>query len=412
MAETLSSSRKFWCETLLKMATPVLKNMSEGKLQQIMDVEVSPTWNRRNKAIAYMECFGRLMAGIAPWLSLADDDSEEGKSRSQLRDWALKSYKNAVDPQNPDYLVWKGHSQPMCDAAYIAESFLRGFDKLWIPLDEKTKQRYVECFTGLRVVNPPYNNWLLFSAIIETFLQKVNNSGDAYRISSALRKMEEWYVGDGFYADGPQFMFDYYNSFVMHPMYVECMGDLTENGKIESYADCKYSYAIARMQRYGIILERMISPEGTFPVVGRSMPYRTGCLQPLALLAWKEQLPKELTNGQVRAALTKVLANMFSDDRNFNTKGFLNIGFNGHQPDMADYYTNNGSCYIASSVFLPMGLPADHPFWTDADEDWTTKKAWNGMIIPRDHGYSDSDGTLLQVIAKRLKKRLTNKFFN
>ena len=117
MAETINSSRKFWCETLLKMATPVLKNMSEGKLQQIMDVEVSPTWDGRNKAIAYMECFGRLMAGIAPWLSLADDDSEEGKSRSQLRDWALNSYKNAVDPQNPDYLIWKGHSQPMCDAA-------------------------------------------------------------------------------------------------------------------------------------------------------------------------------------------------------------------------------------------------------------------------------------------------------
>ena len=76
MAETINSSRQFWCETLLKIATPVLKNMSEGKLQQVMDVEVSPTWDGRNKAIAYMECFGRLLAGIAPWLSLDDDDSE------------------------------------------------------------------------------------------------------------------------------------------------------------------------------------------------------------------------------------------------------------------------------------------------------------------------------------------------
>ena len=406
------SDREYWCSLAYKMAQPVLENMAKGELQKNMKTEFSPSFDNRDRSVVYMETFGRLMAGIAPWLTLPDDDTAEGQQRKQLREWALQSYKNAVDPASPDYLCWGKAGQNLVDAAYIAESFLRAWDTFWLPLDEVTKQRYIKEFQALRKIDPPYTNWFLFSSTIESLLAKAGAQFDEFRVNTACRKVEEWYVGDGFYADGPQFMFDYYNSFVMHPMYVECMGDLTENGKIESYADCKYSYAIARMQRYGIILERMISPEGTFPVVGRSMPYRTGCLQPLAFLAWKEQLPKELTNGQVRAALTKVLVNMFSDDRNFNTKGFLNIGFNGHQPDMADYYTNNGSCYIASSVFLPMGLPADHPFWTDADEDWTTKKAWNGMIIPRDHGYSDSDGTLLQVIAKRLKKRLTNEFFN
>jgi hypothetical protein len=31
--------------------------------------------------------------------------------RKQLREWALKSYANAVDPANPDYLLWRGHGQ-------------------------------------------------------------------------------------------------------------------------------------------------------------------------------------------------------------------------------------------------------------------------------------------------------------
>ena len=39
-------------------------------------------------------------------------------------------------------------------------------------------------------------------------------------INSALRKVEEWYVGDGWYSDGPSFGFDYYNGYVLHPMYV------------------------------------------------------------------------------------------------------------------------------------------------------------------------------------------------
>lgn len=86
------------------------------------------------------------------------------------------------------------------------------------------------------------------------------------------------------------------------------------------------------MQRFGMILERFISPEGAFPVFGRSITYRTGTLQPLALLAWRGWLPKELSNGQVRAAMTAVINRMFGDNRNFNEKGFLTLGFNGSQP--------------------------------------------------------------------------------
>ena len=93
-----------------------------------------------------METFGRLMAGIAPWLSLPDDDTAEGQQRKQLKEWALKSYANAVDPNSPDYLLWNGHGQALVDAAYIAESFLRAFDQLWKPLDQTTKERYIKEF--------------------------------------------------------------------------------------------------------------------------------------------------------------------------------------------------------------------------------------------------------------------------
>lgn len=58
-----------------------------------------------------MEAFGRLMAGVAPWLSLPDDETEEGKQRQQLRTWALKSYAHAVDPASPDYLLWEGEGR-------------------------------------------------------------------------------------------------------------------------------------------------------------------------------------------------------------------------------------------------------------------------------------------------------------
>ena len=37
-----------------------------------------------------METFGRLMAGIAPWLSLPDDDTAEGQQRKQLKELGIE----------------------------------------------------------------------------------------------------------------------------------------------------------------------------------------------------------------------------------------------------------------------------------------------------------------------------------
>lgn len=375
--------RTYWANTLYKISEPVLRNMSEGELAKNMQVELSPTWDGRSVGVTYMETFGRLMSGLAPWLALPDDDTAEGAQRKQLREWALKSYAHAVDPDSPDYLLWRKEGQPLVDAAFLANSFLRAPKQLWEPLDDVTKQRYIEEFQSLRRVNPPYTNWLMFSAMVETFLLSVDAQCDDYRISSALRKMEEWYVGDGWYSDGENFAFDYYNSFVIQPMIYETTEVLLANKRL--VRSSQFEAIEKRMKRYSEILERFVSPEGTFPVFGRSITYRMGVFQPLALLAWKENLPESLSNGQVRAALTASMKKMFSAEGNFNEGGFLQLGFAGHQPNIADWYTNNGSLYLTSLVFMPLGLPADHPFWTDEAKDWTSKKAWSGQDFPKDH---------------------------
>lgn len=382
------SDREYWAQEAYRLAAPVLEPMSRGCLSTEMAIEVSPSFDKRDKRVTYMECFGRLMAGIAPWLSLPDDETAEGKQRKQLREWALKAYAQAVDPQSPDYLLWRKEGQPLVDAAYIAESLIRGFDALWKPLDETTKKRYIEEFTQLRRVEPPYTNWLLFSSEVESFLAKAGAPYDQFRVNMGLRKADEWYVGDGWYSDGQgTFAFDYYSSFVFHAMFLEsiqCMKDCKAYIWGANFKDL-HAKALKRAQKHALILERFISPEGTFPVFGRSIPYRLACMQPLALMAWHQTLPEDLTNGQVRAALTKVMHRMWDAPGNYNEKGYLTIGFCGRQPEVADWYTNNGSLYITSEVLMPLGLPADHPFWTCPAEPTTQEKAWGGKPFPKDH---------------------------
>lgn len=379
---TVKNDRAYWCDLMYRMAEPVLSAMSKGELRKRMSVEVSPTWDGRDKSVTYMECFGRLMSGLAPWLSLPDDETQEGKQRKQLREWALQSYAHSVDPKSPDYLLWHSEGQPLVDSAFFSNALIRAPKQLWEPQDKVTKERIISELKQLRRVKPPYSNWLLFAAMNEAFFKSVDESYDPMRVDLSIRKMNEWYVGDGWYMDGERFHYDYYNSFVIQPMFLEILEVFSQQSESEKKA---YNQALKRIQRYSEQLERMISPEGTFPPFGRSLTYRTGAFQPLSLLAWKKLLPEKLSEGQVRAALTAVQKRIFTNPTNFNAEGFLTIGFAGKQPELGDSYSNNGSMYLTSECFLALGLPATDSFWTAPAADWTAKKAFANDKFPKDY---------------------------
>src|SRR5678815_4990942 len=74
-------SREYWVATMIKIADPVLKNLSQGQLRAKMPV-INKDSNRVN--VAHLEAFGRTLAGIAPWLELGVDNTSEGKLREKL----------------------------------------------------------------------------------------------------------------------------------------------------------------------------------------------------------------------------------------------------------------------------------------------------------------------------------------
>lgn len=386
-APARGNDRAYMAGLLQKMAEPVLSNMSRGELQKNFPIEVSPTWDGRDRRVAYLECFGRLIAGAAPWLALPDDDSQEGRTRKRLREMALQSYVHSVDPKSPDYLLWKKEGQPLVDSAYFTNALMRAPKALWEPLDATTKRRIVAEIKGLRRVDPPYSNWMLFAAMNEAWLLSIGEESDPLRLNVAIRKVNEWYAGDGWIKDGESFHFDYYNSYVMHPMMLEVLEVLDKHhGPFMNAKPAElYAQELKRTQRYCAHLERFISPTGTYPPIGRSLTYRTAAFQPLALLAWRKQLPEGLPEGQVRAALQAVHEAVWSEPSNFTGDGFLTIGFVGHHPELADWYSNNGSMYIASESFLALGLPTTDSYWTSPAQDWTQKKAFAGRPFPKDY---------------------------
>lgn len=380
--EVVKDDRTWWCETAYKVAYPVLDALSKGELKTKMPVEAAYPESRKN--YAHLEAFGRLLCGLAPWLELGPDDTPEGKMRGELLELAHKCVRNAVDPASPDYMNFTKPSQPLVDAAFLAQGFMRSPKYLWGGLDKETQQMVVEAFKKTRNIRAFGNNWLLFSGMVEAFFLSVGEPWDAMRVDYAVTKHQDWYKGDGVYGDGPDFHWDYYNSFVIQPMLVDIHAAMLAKKRCSQKA---YDEILSRAVRYAQVQERFISPEGTFPPIGRSLAYRTGSFQTLSMMALMHKLPKGVSPAQVRCALTAVAKRMFSAEGTFDKDGWLQIGFAGHQPCAGESYICTGSLYLCSVGFLQLGLPASDEFWAAPAEKWTSQKAWSGETFPIDHAH-------------------------
>jgi hypothetical protein len=229
---------------------------------------------------------------------------------------------------------------------------------------------------------PVFNNWSCFTAMGEAGIEILGGEADRLRIDHCLRLHESWYLGDGQYGDGPELHCDYYNSFVIQPMLVDVLDRFAAR-----WWDWQAMHEPVRRRavRYAAVLERMIAPDGSFPVIGRSLAYRCGAFQHLAQAALQGWLPAEVPPGQARAALTAVIRRTLDAPSTLRPDGFLTLGLCGHQPGVAESYLSTGSAYLCLTAFLPLGLPPEHPFWSDPAQPWTGLRAWTGQDIATDH---------------------------
>ena len=377
-------NRRLWVQEMTRIARPVLENLAAGTLKQKMPFE-SLSDDPLRREVSYLEAVGRTICGIAPWLELGPDkNDEEGQLRAQYIELVVKGLKNAVNPSSPDHLMFDNrHTQPLVDAAFLAEGLLRAPTQIWGKLDKKTRSWLVNEWKTSRSIKPYESNWLLFASIVEAALLEFTGEYDAERLNYGVRKFrEEWYKGDGWYGDGNAFHLDFYNSLVIHPMFTEVLRIMKKHNLAGA------DFLPTQEKRHGRLaasLERMISPEGAYPVTGRSITYRFGAFHALSDAALLHLLPTDVSPAAVRCALTAVIQRQLSQPLTFDKDGWLRIGYTGSQIHMAEEYINTGSIYLCMAVFLPLGLPADDPFWASPATDWTSLNAWNGVDVGADH---------------------------
>lgn len=376
------SNRHDWLDAVEKIAGPVLDAASRGKLSHELpdraDLDPQPPGK-------WTEAFCRTLVGVAPFLQLDEaTDEREDTLRAKWREQVTAAMAFVTDFDHSDTLNTE-KARRLVETAFFAHALLRA-PRIVEALDDATRTRLFDTLRNAREFPANRSNWLFFSAIVEAALAHFGEDFDLMRIRYALDMHQVWYKGDGVYGDGPWLHHDYYNSFVIQPMMMDVLDVVV---RVVGDDVPMHEKVATRFTRYAEVQERMISPEGTYPPVGRSLAYRFGAFQHLAQAALQHRLPDTLQPAQVREGLHAVIRRSLDAPGTFDEEGWLNVGVAGNQPSLGEGYISRGSPYLCCSAFLPLGLPPSDPFWADPDAPWTAKRVWAGEQVALDHALHD-----------------------
>jgi hypothetical protein len=294
-----------------------------------------------------------LLAGFR----IAGDGGTTGRA-ARLLERYRRGLLAGTDPASPTaWPVIVDHSQQMVEAAAVAIALHETRPWLWDTLDDHERGRVMAWLEGMTGKQIWQNNWLLFQAVTEQFLLSAGGRGDPAEIERCLEVVDGWYLGDGWYTDGPGRNFDYYIGWAMHLYtlwWTRIAGD--DGGRQAVYRE--------RLRAYLEQYQYFFAANGAPVHQGRSLTYRFACAAPL----WLGQLfdASPLTPGQTRRLASGVLRH-FTERGVPDERGLLSLGWYERFLPVTQPYSGPGSPYWASKGFAGLLLPPDHPVWTDTE---------------------------------------------
>ncbi|WP_326769259.1 DUF2264 domain-containing protein [Streptomyces sp. NBC_01591] len=246
-------------------------------------------------------------------------------------------------------------SQQMVEAASVAVALHETRPWIWDRLDARVQERVVDWFSGFVGGRTWDNNWRLFQVVSEQFLASVGAPYSRSDIESNLDRIEDWYVGDGWYTDGDGRNFDYYIGWAMHlyPLLWSRIAGADDGGRTEVYRQ--------RLSRFLEDYPHFFGSDGAPVHQGRSLTYRFAALAPvwMGALADCTPLAPGLTRRLASGTMRHFAERGVPDERGLLTLGWYDTFLPSTQP-----YSGPASPYWASKGFLGLLLPADHAVWT------------------------------------------------
>ena len=270
---------------------------------------------------------------------------------------------NGANPDHPEaWLRLTPRSQQMVEAAAIAVALHETREWIWDRLDTRAQEHVAEWLGGFNGSTTHDNNWRLFQVVSEQFLASVGAPYSQEDIDGGLDRIEDWYVGDGWYSDGDGQNFDNYIGWAMH-LYPGLWTRMAAATPGAAYEDRLKLYR----ERLNLFLEdavHLVGNDGAPVYQGRSLTYRMAAATPYWMGALLDATP--LSPGQTRR-LCSGIARHFVQHGVPDERGLLTLGWYDTFLPTTQQYSGPGSPYWASKGFIGLVLPPEHPVWTDQE---------------------------------------------
>jgi hypothetical protein len=322
---------------------PLLPYFSEGGARVRLDAAAA----HFDRAAADLEGFARPLWGLTP-LAAGGGDFEH---------WELyrRGLANGTDPEHPEY--WgtvNSTDQRMVELAAIGFTMRMVPQLVWEPLEQRAKDNLAAYLKHARQFDYADNNWKFFRILVDLGLEECGVEFDRSLTDKYLEELDGFYLGEGWYRDGNVRRIDHYIPFAMH-FYGLIYAKLARGDAAR----------VARYKERAVLFAQDIrswfDEDGGVLAFGRSLTYRFACGGFWGALAFADV--EALPWGEIKGHFMRHLR-WWASKPIANRDGVLSIGYGYPNLFMSESYNSAGSPYWALKAFLPLALPADHPFWT------------------------------------------------
>jgi hypothetical protein len=252
-----------------------------------------------------------------------------------------------------------GVTNSIVEAANIAFGLHLTRKRLWDNLTRPEQRQLADWLLHHARAEVWQNNWQLFPAMAEGFLRSVGEDVSGTTGRRNVARVESWYLGDGWYTDGPEHSIDYYNAWAIHP-YLWAWYRMTD-----SMDTPEGERHLERLAAFVRSYSHLFARDGSVLHIGRSLTYRAAVLA----AAWCSEISgvNPLAAGATRRLASGVLSRFVQ--KGVGADGPLSLGWYEPFEPMCQDYSGFGSPYLAGIGFLGLALPEDAPAWTDVERE-------------------------------------------
>ncbi|WMS44566.1 DUF2264 domain-containing protein [Acuticoccus sp. MNP-M23] len=367
-------SRADFARSVVDLWRPVKSFFSKGRARVSLGLPAA----HFTRTAAELEGFSRPLFGLAP-LSAGG---------LPFDDWAMfrEGYANGTDPAHPEYWgTFQSRDQRLVESAAIGFGLLFAKKDLWDPLDDTAKGHVADWLKFTLTQRTADNNWHFFHVLASMALSHVGIDHDLSVREEALDRLEQFYVGDGWYSDGVLRRFDHYIGFAMHFYGLIYAGFAADD-------DARAARFRARAAEFAQEFQHWFDAKGASLAFGRSMTYRFAQASFWAGLAFADV--EALPWGEIRGLWARNLR-WWGERDYFDRDGIMGIGYAYPSLHMCEVYNSPGSPYWALKAYLPLALPESHPFWSTPEAPKTNADATYASNVAGMVGYGSGAGRVV-----------------